>query len=443
MFKRILTVGAGVLLGLLVSAGATHLASLWNPFQKKDIDRSSAYVKEVSQIVNENYFDEKSVGFDSLARNAIHGMVDGLDPHSEFLESKDNEELEEDLNGEFGGIGIEVEIKDGHFTVISPIPGSPSDRAGLSHGDQLTSIDGKALDKATAMDVVVDKLHGKPKTKVAIGYYRPSVDRHFDVVLVREVIRVASVKGTRMLTDGIGYVQITEFSEHTGEQFADAVDSLLKKGLSSLVIDMRDNPGGLLDAAVEVAEPFFKKGELIVYTQGRKPEDKEEFKAEADGDPLNIPIAILINSGTASAAEIVTGAMKDTHRAVVVGERSFGKGSVQSVFKLKDGEGLRLTTAHYYTPSGVTIHGHGVSPQVEVVLTADDDDKIRLQVDRSDISDKKEFKARFGFDPIEDRQLDAAVDVLKAADLLDQRGGTPDKVSYLRRPPRAEAVVRK
>ncbi len=438
MFKRILTVLSGVFLGVVLSGGAAHLASSWSLFQKKDIDRSTAYVKEVSQIVNENYFDEKAVGYDALARTAIHGMVDTLDPHSEYLESKDNQELEEDLDGEFGGIGIEVEIREGHFTVISPIPGSPSDRAGLQHGDQLVSIDGKVLEKATAMDTVVDKLHGKPKTKVDIGFFRPSNHQTFDVTLMREVIRVESVKGTRLLDDGIGYVQITEFSEHTGEQFANAVDSLLKKGITSLVIDMRDNPGGLLDAAVEVAEPFFKKGELIVYTQGRKPEDHEEFKAEADGDPLNIPVAILINSGTASAAEIVTGAMKDTHRAVVVGERSFGKGSVQSIFKLKDGEGLRLTTAHYYTPSGVTIHGHGVSPQVEVVLTQDEDDKIRLQVDRSDVTDPKEFKTRFGFAPIDDRQLDAAVAVLKTIDLLDERSGTtePAKVSYLRRPVR-------
>ena len=386
MIKRILTVGAGVILGIALSFGAARLALAWSLFPKKDIDRSSAYVKEVSQLVNENYFDEKAVSYDSLARTAIHGMVDTLDPHSEFLESKDNEELEEDLNGEFGGIGIEVEIKDGHFTVISPVPGSPSDRAGLAHGDQLVSIDGKVLEKATSMDTVVEKLHGEPKTTVQIVYFRPKTQKQYSISLVREIIRVESVKDARVIDDTIGYVQITEFSEHTGEEFANAVDSLLKKGITSLVIDLRDNPGGLLDAAVEVAEPFFKKGELIVYTQGRKPEDKEELKAQADGDPLNIPVAILINSGTASAAEIVSGAMKDTHRAVIVGERSFGKGSVQSIFHLKDGEGMRLTTAHYYTPSGVTIHGHGVSPNVEVVLTADDDDKVRLQIERSDVS---------------------------------------------------------
>ena len=160
---------------------------------------------------------------------------------------------------------------------------------------------------------------------------------------------------------------MSEFSEHTGEQFGKALEQLLQSGATSLVIDMRNNPGGLLDAAVEVAEPFFKKGELIVYTQGRKPSDREDYRAEADGTPVTLPLAVLINAGSASAAEVVTGALRDTGRAVVVGERSFGKGSVQSVFKLKNGEGLRLTTARYYTPSGVSIHEKGIAPQVEIV----------------------------------------------------------------------------
>ena len=182
-----------------------------------------------------------------------------------------------------------------------------------------------------------------------------------------------------MLPDDIGYIRLTEFSEHTGEQFGDAINRLLKQGISSLIIDLRDNPGGIIDSAVEVAEPFFRKGELIVYTQGRIPADREEYRAETEGQPLDLPVAVLINAGTASAAEIVTGALKDTGRAVVVGERSFGKGSVQSIFKLKNGEGLRLTTAKYYTPSGVSIHGHGITPQVEVVMTAEEDQNLRDQ----------------------------------------------------------------
>ena len=439
MFKRILIIALGVILGIVLSLGAVRASLAWSLFPKRDLERSSGYVKEVLQIVNENYVDEKPVAYDALARSAIHGMVDTLDPHSEYLESKDNEALQEDLNGEFGGIGVEVEVRNDRFIVISPIAGSPSSRAGVMRGDEIVSIDQKVLDRSTSMDQVVDLLHGKPQTHVKVGLYRPSSHKHVDLDIVREVIKVESVKGARVIDSTVGYVQITEFSEHTGEQFDNAVDELLKKGITSLVIDLRDNPGGLLDAAVDVAEPFFRKGELIVYTQGRKPEDKEEFKAEAEGEPLNLPVAILINSGTASAAEIVTGALKDTHRAVVVGERSFGKGSVQSIFKLKDGEGLRLTTAHYYTPSGYTIHGHGIAPQVEVVMTVGEDEKLRRQAERSDLTDPAEFKAQLGWDPIEDRQLVAALDVLRAARLLE--GSPAGGLSLSRWSSRAAASV--
>jgi carboxyl-terminal processing protease len=265
------------------------------------------------------------------------------------------------------------------------------------------------------MDNVVDKLRGKPHTHVRVTLLRPSDGSHLDLDLVREVIKVESVRGARVMDGSTGYIQITEFSDHTGEQFDDALNDLIKKGIDSLVIDVRNNPGGLLDAAVEVAEPFFKKGDLIVYTEGRKASDKETYLSETEGDPLLMPVAVLINGDTASAAEIVTGALKDSCGAVVVGERSYGKGSVQTIFKLKNGEGLRLTTAHYFTPSGAMINAHGVTPQVEVVMTQDEDRKIERQVSRPDITDPADFKERFGFAPIEDRQLDAALDVLKAA----------------------------
>jgi carboxyl-terminal processing protease len=229
------------------------------------------------------------------------------------------------------------------------------------------------------------------------------------------------VSAARVLSDGIGYIQLTQFTERTGEEFINALNKLNEQGMSSLVLDLRNNPGGLLDAAVAVAEPFFKKGELIVYTQGRQPADRETFRAEVDEEPLGMPVAVLINAGSASAAEIVAGALKDTGRAVIVGERSFGKGSVQSIFRLKNGEGLRLTTARYYTPSGVTIHEKGVAPNVEVVMTPEDDNKLRLQRARDDVKDPTEFKERFGFEPIEDRQLQAALDVLRGVRLIEER----------------------
>jgi carboxyl-terminal processing protease len=283
------------------------------------------------------------------------------------------------------------------------------------------------------MNDVIDLLRGKPQTKVVVRLLRPSTQKQLELTIIREVIKVESVRDVRVMADGIGYIQLAEFSEHTTEEFDRALDGLLKQGVTSLVLDLRNNPGGLLDAAVDVAEPFFRKGELIVYTQGRRPKDREDFRAETDGEPLTLPVAVLINAGSASAAEIVAGALKDTGRAVIVGERSFGKGSVQSIFKLKNGEGLRLTTARYYTPSGVTIHEKGIEPQIEVVMTPEEDDQLRLQRSRSDLSDPKEFAGRFGFTPIEDRQLQAAIEVLKGVNVLAGRGVLPVRPP----PPRA------
>jgi carboxyl-terminal processing protease len=421
MFKRILVGATGLVLGVAVLPLAWHTPFAFSLWPNRDLDRSSAYVREVLQIVHDNYVDAAPSAYDALARHSIHGMVESLDPHSEFLESKDNAELAQDLNGEFGGIGVEVEQRHDRIVVVAPMPGSPGARAGILRGDEVVSVDGHVLAKGEAMDSVVDRLRGQPHTRVRLGLFRPSSQQRLDLSMLREIVKVESVRNARVIEDGIGYLQITEFSEHTAAQFDDALDGLFKQGINSLVIDLRNNPGGLLEAAVEVAEPFFKKGELIVYTQGRKPSDREEYRAETDGTPLKLPVAILINAGTASAAEIVTGAMKDTGRAVIVGERSFGKGSVQSIFKLKHGEGLRLTTAHYFTPSGVPIHEHGVSPQVEVVMTPEEDGKLSQQASRPDVTDEADFKSRYGFAPIEDRQLRAAIDILTSADLLGGR----------------------
>jgi len=424
MFKRILTLVTGLLLGIAVTVATARIATAWNLFPNRDLSRSSAYVREVMQLVGENYVDEKAAAYGQLAKAALHGMVESLDPHSEFLEAKDNEEFEEDLIGEFGGIGIQVETRNGKAIVIAPLAGTPGERAGIQRGDIIVSIDGKAVETNTTMDGIVSRLRGKPQTKVLVSIFRPSTKATLDLSLVREIIKIESVRDVHVIGDSVGYVQLTEFSEHTGEQFGKALEQLLKDGATSLVIDMRDNPGGLLDAAVDVAEPFFNKGETIVFTKGRKPTDREDYKAETNGAPLALPIAVLINAGSASAAEVVTGALKDTGRAVVVGERSFGKGSVQSVFKLKNGEGLRLTTARYYTPSGVSIHEKGIAPHVEVVMTPEEDGKIRRQRARPDISDPSEFKVRFGFEPIADRQLLTAIEVLRGVRLLTERAGS-------------------
>ncbi|MBL9198917.1 MAG: S41 family peptidase [Opitutaceae bacterium] len=418
MFKRILTLAAGVALGLALAAAGARVAAAWNLWPSRDLSRASGQVKDVMRLVNEHYVDEKAVAYEALARNALHGMVEALDPHSEFLEKKSREEFEEDITGEFGGVGLQVETRAGRVVIITPIAGTPSERAGLRRGDEITSIDGKPVEPGNGIDGVVSRLRGKPRTSVLVGLFRPAAQEKFSVTLVREIIKIESVRGGRLLDDGLGYVQLTEFSEHTGGQFVRALDRLLKLGATGLILDLRNNPGGLLEAAVDVAEPFFKKGELIVYTQGRKPADREDLRAESDGPPLTLPLAVLINAGSASAAEIVTGALKDTNRAVIVGERSFGKGSVQSVFKLDNGEGLRITTARYYTPGGATIHEKGIAPHVEVVMTPEEDAKLARQRARPDITDPAQFKERFGFEPIVDRQLETAVAMLKGVRLL-------------------------
>ncbi len=418
MLKRILMIAAGVFLGMALSLGAVRMAAAWGFWPNRDLEKSSGYVREVLKMVNENYVFEEDAKYARLTQAALRGIVGSLDPHSEYMDAKDYKALSEEISSEFGGIGVQVEQRNGHIVVIAPIAGTPGARAGIRRGDQIVSIEGVKVEKPS-LDDVVGHLRGKPGTKVTLSFLRPATGKEFTVTLVREKIKVDSVRGVHLLPDGIGYLQLTQFSERTGEEFVNALNKLNEQGMRALVIDLRDNPGGLLDSAVEVAEPFFKKGELIVYTQGRHPEDRDEYRASAPEAPLTIPVAVLINTGTASAAEIVSGALKDTHRAVIVGERSFGKGSVQTIIDLHNGEGMRLTTARYYTPSGVTIHEHGVSPDVEVVMTAVEDQNIRLQHSRDDITDPAAFKEEFDVEAMPDRQLNAALSVLNAALLLE------------------------
>ena len=247
---------------------------------------------------------------------------------------------------------------------------------------------------------------------MTVTIFRPATKQTLDFPLLRARIRLDSVRNATLRPGGLGYLQVTQFSERTGKEFAAALSGLERQGLRGLVIDLRNNPGGLLDAAIDVCNEFFNDGELIVFTQGRAPESRENYNANNGHRRRAYPIALLVNGGTASAAEIVAGAMKDTKRAVIVGEKTFGKGSVQSIIELQQGEGLRLTTARYYTPSGITIHEKGIAPHVEIEISADDEAKLRLQQSRADLTEPVEFKERFGFDRLEDLQLNAAEEVL-------------------------------
>jgi len=474
MLKRILMAFVGSLCGVLLAVGVLRVAAAFGWLGERDLRESADYLREVIGLVNAHYVDGQGVAAspEGLAREAIRNLVGSLDPHSEFLEAEHFKRFEEELDGDFGGIGVQVELRGGRVVVIAPIAGTPGERAGLRRGDEILRVDGheiggEAHSGGSTMDDALKRLRGKPKTRVQVSIWRPGTEEELDLEIVRDRIEVDSVREARLLpvraesseseaganvwaSDGaevgpIGYIQLVDFSARTGEQFLAALDKLIGAGAEALVIDLRNNPGGLLDAAVAVVEPFFNEGELVVYTQGRDfsaerdgekgrtrsqersgktgRATREEWRAAMVGEPVELPIAVLINSGTASAAEIVTGALKDTRRAVVVGERSFGKGSVQTLFKLRDGAGLRITTSRYYTPSGVSIHGHGIEPDVALVMSPDDDDKLRLQRARSDaLEDEAEFEERFGFKPIVDKQLEAAVDVLRGVQLLRVRG---------------------
>jgi carboxyl-terminal processing protease len=374
------------------------------------------------KLVHENYVDKEQSSYDRLTREALHGLVEAMDPHSEFLEEKEFSSLDEEMRGDFGGVGIQVEGREGRFVVIAPIAGTPAEKEGILRGDELQAIDGTPLGAGMGMEDVVARLRGEPGTKVSIKLLRPGASKVYEVQVRRERIRVDSVGEARLLPDGTGYVQLIEFTERTADEFDEALDRLLEQGMHSLVLDLRNNPGGLLDVAVYVAEPFFAKGELIVYTQGRHPGDREEFRSESRGEPLSLPVAVLINAGSASAAEIVAGAFKDSGKAIIVGERSFGKGSVQTIFKLRDGEGMRLTTARYFTPKGISIHGRGIEPHIEVVMSPEEDAKVQEWRSRRDLQEPGEYEARYGTPPPVDRQLDAALDALKGLRLLESRG---------------------
>jgi carboxyl-terminal processing protease len=410
MRQRLGFILIAILAGYGLAQVAGHLgAPSWWPDRERD--RNVRYFREVLQVVKENYVGDAPADYTSLTRSALDGMVGTLDPHSQFLRAAEYQETEEELANAFGGIGVQVEAQGGHVVVVTPIADTPAERAGLRRGDRLVKIDGKPLE-TPSVEQTLRLVRGKPDTYVSLTIFRPAQNQTLDFKLKRERIRLESVRNVSLGTGGIGYLQITQFSERTGGEFAKALTGLEAQGLRALVLDLRNNPGGLLDAAIEVCDEFFEKGELIVYTLGRTPDTREEFKAAGGHARRTYPVAILVNGSTASAAEIVAGAMKDTRRAVIVGEKTFGKGSVQSVIELDKGEGLKLTTARYYTPSGITIHEKGIAPHVELEIPADDESKLRLQQSRQDLAGGADYVARFGFERIEDVQLNAATEVL-------------------------------
>lgn len=301
----------------------------------------------------------------TLLENAIKGMLDNLDPHSAYLGAEDFKELQESTSGEFGGLGIEVGTEDGNLRVVSPIDDTPASKAGIEAGDLILEVNGKPT-KGMSMMNAVDMMRGEPGSKVRLLISRDG-GKPFERTLTRAVIKVRSVR-SEMLEKGYGYLRISQFQVNTGEEVAKALNTLRKNNgrkLDGLVLDLRNNPGGVLQAAVEATDQFLKKG-LIVYTKGRLPNSELRFSADPADASEGVPLVVLINGGSASAAEIMAGALQDHKRGVLMGTDSFGKGSVQTVLPLNGDRALKLTTALYFTPNGRSIQAQGITPDIDV-----------------------------------------------------------------------------
>jgi carboxyl-terminal processing protease len=342
--------------------------SLGGAVASKSNDASATYENlklftEVLSIIQSQYVDE--VPSKDLVYGAIKGTLRGLDPHSSFLDPEMYKEMQVETSGSFGGLGIEITLKDDILTVVAPIEGTPAYRAGIHPGDRIVKIEGITTKDMQLTDAV-KRMRGKPGTKVTISVVREGWTEPKDFEITREQIRVQSVKSMQ-LEPGIEYIRLRQFQEQTANDLDAALEKYSKEQkIQGLILDLRNNPGGLLTASVEVAEKFLEGGRLVVYTEGRVRNQNMRFTANAKRIYPDFPIVVLVNQGSASASEIVAGALQDWGRAVVLGTQTFGKGSVQTIIPLTDGSGLRLTTAKYFTPKGRSIHGKGIAPDILV-----------------------------------------------------------------------------
>lgn len=385
----------------------------------------------VLSILQENYVEE--IDAQKALDGAIQGMLFTLDPHSSFLTPEEFQDLQDETSGAFSGIGIEITVKDGILTVVSPIEGTPADKAGLKANDQIVEIEGKKTKEMSSTEAI-KKLRGTKGSKVTITIQREGWTDQRPFTLTRDIIPVQSVKAY-FLTPGFAYARITNFQSNTTKDLKDELTELQKKqALRGLILDLRNNPGGLLNQAVSTADLFLQQG-AIVSTKGRTEDQNMLFSAHKTGDDTTVPMVVLVNEGSASASEIVAGAIQDHKRGVIVGTRTFGKGSVQTIIPLPDGAGLRMTTAKYYTPEGRSIQAQGIAPDVEVLMAseakaegnaakngdvlreADLDNHFQGQASESPqpaTAVDPEMKKKL----LQDNQLNTALNILKSLDLF-------------------------
>lgn len=376
---------------------------------------------EALSLVRKNYVEE--VKPKELIYGAIKGMLSSLDPHSSFMTPEQYKEMQVDTRGEFGGVGIQIGIKDGMLTVIAPIEDTPAFKAGIKSGDRIIKINDEFTKNMSLQDAV-SKMRGVPSSTVKITILREGWKETRDFVITREIIKIKSVK-SKMLEDGIGYIKINQFQEQTSSDLSNAMTALKQEHATSLILDLRNNPGGLLNSAIDVSSQFLPPGKLVVFIKDKKGE-KTEYRSGKSNGESSIPMVVLVNQGSASASEIVAGALKDWSRAVIIGTQTFGKGSVQSVVPLNDGSALKLTTAKYYTPKGVSIQTTGITPDIIVKAEVKDGEKGRPVIREKDLErhlkngeeleekpSEPEEMIPIEFDEKNDTQLQRAIDLLK------------------------------
>lgn len=366
-------IAAGAAVGASLIFGQMVFADKVDAKPDLPLDELRAFSEVFGRIKN-NYVEP--VDDKELLQNAIRGMLAGLDPHSTYLDLKDFQELREGTSGEFGGLGIEVTMEDGFVKVVSPIDDTPAALSGVLAGDLIIRLDDTPV-KGMTLNDAVDIMRGEPGSKLLLTIIREGADKPLKIELTRAIIKVKSVK-QKMLEKGYGYVRISTFAARTGPSLKEAISALKVESdgdLKGLVLDLRNNPGGLLDAAVEVSDAFITKG-LIVYTEGRIKDSSQKFNAKPDDFLKGAPLVVLVNGGSASASEIVAGALQDHKRAVIMGTKTFGKGSVQTVMPLTNDTAVKMTTARYYTPSGRSIQAEGIVPDItiEAVKISNGDD---------------------------------------------------------------------
>src|SRR6266498_850380 len=383
------------------------------------------------ELLRQDYVDENKTSYHDLVTAAMKGMLSSLDPHSQFMDLNDFRDMQDDTRSRFNGLGIEVSMKNGLPTVVTAMEDTPAAKAGILSGDQILRINGISTDRMDLQDTV-NVLRGPTGRKVTLTLLRPSTKEIKDYTLERAEIKVQSVKGARLLDAEltgpfkIGYIRLIQFNEPTAEELSKALDELQKGGMQALILDLRNNPGGLLNSAVDVCAQFLPPNTKVVSTQGRIASQQHDYSTSSmKKERPNFPMTLLINEGSASGAEIVSGALKDLHRAILVGETTFGKGSVQNVMQLPDGSAVRFTTAKYYTPGKQVIQGNGVAPNIRVAMTAEQERALFALRNAENVKPEDEKSIIKTKDP----QMLRAIDALKGVMIYAQENA-----------PKAEAV---